>query len=59
MITIVNIVSAVIAVLIALSTEPIIPIEVAPWLLLVVAVLSQVRDFLKQRLPASLAFLAK
>ena len=59
MFTLVNVVSALIAILTALGSEPIIPANLVPYLLLVVSVLAIVRDFLKARVPPRLAFLLK
>jgi len=55
----INIVSAAVALLIALSTQPILPPEVLPYLILLISLLNVVLDFLRSRLPQNFAWIAR
>jgi len=57
--TLINVVAAIIAVLIAISQQPIVPPEVLPFLLLLISLLNVVLDFLRGRLPANLAWIVR
>lgn len=59
LVTLINIVAAVVALLNALASQPIIPPEFLPYLFLLISLLNVFLEFLRSRLPANLAWIAR